>query len=465
MSNTIHEHMRALPAVDVVLRAPAAEELARRYGREAVADAVRQALDASRALIRAGETLPADSLEARTIVATAAKALESASRPKLRRVVNATGIILHTGLGRAVMPDAAREALGRVTGFCNLQQDLHTGQRDLREDCLRDLVRELTGAEEVLVVNNNAGATFLVLAALARGKEAVVSRGELIEIGGSFRLPDIMRESGAILREVGTTNKTHLRDYESAAGPQTGLILKAHKSNYRIIGFTKEVSIAEIAAVGHKHGVPVVDDIGSGALVGLEAYGLQHEGTVRESVAAGADIVLFSTDKLIGGPQGGMIVGRKDLLDRIRAHPLYRVLRVCKLTLGALEATLRLFKAPDLLATSHPVYRMIARTPVEMEMQAIELKRRILAARPDWDVTVSKETSFLGGGSLPEEGMPSFAVRIDPRPLAPDEAARRFRQAPTPVIPRVADGRLILDMRTTAPDEMDCILEAVACVH
>jgi len=312
------------------------------------------------------------------------------------------------------------------------------------------LVRDLTGAEDVVLVNNNAGATFLVLAALARGREAVISRGELIEIGGSFRLPDIMREAGVVLKEVGTTNKTHLKDYQAAVGPQTAMILKVHKSNYKIVGFTKEVAITDLAKLGKEKGVPVVDDLGCGALVGLEAYGhgarVHDSGEPRGRLRRGA-LQHRQADR---GPQGGMVVGKKALLDKIRSHPLYRVLRVCKLTLGAAEATLRLFKAPDTLASRHPVYAMISKTPADMERQAGELRRMILEKRPAWEVSVAEETSFLGGGSLPETEMPSFAVRIKSPTLEAGDMARLFRKASTPVIPRVADGACILDMRTVS---------------
>lgn len=452
--------LRKLPAVDTVLQEPAAQELLKEYGRQATVEAVRSVVESLRAAVRDGKPAAAGELTPPAVAGAAGRRLRAAQSPVLRRVVNATGIILHTGLGRAHMPEAARAALDTVTGYCNLQQDLETGRRDQREDCLRELVCGLTGAEDVLVVNNNAAATLLVLAALARGKEAVISRGELIEIGGSFRLPDIMRESGAILREVGTTNKTHLRDYEAAVTPQTGLVLKAHKSNYKIVGFSKETGIGEIAAVGHKHGVPVVDDLGCGALVRLEAFGLPHEGTVQESLAAGADLALFSTDKLIGGPQGGMIVGRRDLIARIRAHPLYRAFRVCKLTLAALEATCRLFKAPDCLCRTHPVYRMLAKTPAEMESEAADLAGQLQKAHPAWSVDVGRETSFLGGGTLPEEGMPSFAVRIRVPGLGATELAQRLRMAPVPVVGRIREDAVLLDMRTVFPDEHADILKA-----
>ena len=451
MASRSQSLLRKLPSVDAMLKESVVQEMLTDYGHDETVAALRAALETLRAALLAGEPAGASAADSTAIAAAARRIVQDAHRPHLRRVVNATGIILHTGLGRAFMPEAARTALSTVTGYCNLQQDLETGQRDQREDCLRELDCGITGAEDVLVVNNNAAATLLVLAALARGKEAVISRGELIEIGGSFRLPDIMQESGAILREVGTTNKTHLRDYDRAVSPQTGLLLKAHKSNYKIVGFAKDVAIGDLAAVGHQHGIPVVDDLGCGALVGLERFGLPHEGTVQESLAAGADLVLFSTDKLIGGPQGGMIVGRRDLIARLRSHPLYRAFRVCKLTLAALEATCRLFKAPDCLSQTHPVYMMIGKTPPEMEAQAGELAEHLRQHHSGWSVTVSPEISYLGGGALPEEGMPSFAVRLEAPELSAATLAHRLRLAPVPVVARIHEDSVILDMRTVLP--------------
>jgi L-seryl-tRNA(Ser) seleniumtransferase len=297
-----------------------------------------------------------------------------------------------------------------------------------------------------------------VLRALASGREAIVSRGELIEIGGSFRLPDIMAESGAILREVGTTNKTHLRDYQRAIGPATALLLKVHKSNYDIVGFTREVTIGELATLGQGAGVPVVDDLGCGAMVALETYGLGHEMTLRESLAAGADLVLSSTDKLIGGPQGGLIVGRRALIDRLRAHPLYRALRVCKLTYAALDATLRLFQSPELLTQTHPLYAMLARTPEELAAQARALAAALAARLPAWTIDVVAHEAFLGGGSLPGQRLPSQAVRIQAPGLPAAALARRLREAPRPVVARLHRDAVLLDMRTVVPDELAAVV-------
>jgi L-seryl-tRNA(Ser) seleniumtransferase len=352
------------------------------------------------------------------------------------------------------------DALAAAAGYCNLQMDLETGDRSHREEAIRELVTELTGAQDCVLVNNNAGATLLVLRALAKGREVVISRGELIEIGGEFRLPDVMAESGAILREVGATNKTHLRDYAKAVGPDTGLIMKAHKSNYAIVGFTHDVGIGEIAAVGHRRKIPVVDDLGCGALVPLERFGMEHEMTVRESLDAGADVVLFSTDKLIGGPQGGLIVGRKDLIGRIRSCPLYRTLRVCKLTLAALETTLRLFRSVDTLGKTHPVYRMISRPGAELEAQARKLEGDIAMLQPAWAVRVSAETSFLGGGALPTVELPSWAVALVAPGIPADALARALRLASVPVLARVKSKTVFLDMRTVFDGDLSDILEA-----
>ena len=447
-----------LPAIHRILGTEAAQDATTRFGYDAVVSAVQTIVAETRALLLANRPVAPDALAPETIARQAAERLAADMRPTLRPAINATGILLHTGLGRAAMPEAARLAVASAAGACNLQMGLTDGARIHREHVIRQLVLDLTGAEDVLLVNNNAAATMLVLRALAVGREVVVSRGELIEIGGSFRLPDIMEESGARLREVGTTNKTHLRDYEQAISPDTAMLLKVHKSNYDIIGFTKEVGIADLAATGHARGVPVLDDLGCGALVGLEAYGLPHEMTMGESLAAGADLVLASTDKLIGGPQGGLIVGRRDLIERIRNHPLYRALRVCKLTLAALEATLRLFRNPARLAETHPLYAMLAKTPPALERQAGALAQS-LRGIIDAPVAVVAHDAYLGGGSLPGQAIPSFAVRIQPRDGQAAVLARGLREAVLPVVSRVHHDAVYLDMRTLAPDECGPLLQ------
>ncbi len=452
------DRVRRLPAVHRILACAESEGVVTRFGHADVLTAIQTLLSETRTLLLAGEAVAEDALTPEALAGRAETRLAAEQGPVLKPAVNATGILLHTGLGRAVMPEAARLAVASVTGCCNLQMDLTDGARLHREHVIRQLVCDLTGAEDVLLVNNNAAATMLVLRALARDKEVLVSRGELIEIGGSFRLPEIMAESGATLREVGTTNKTHLRDYERALTPATAMLLKVHKSNYDIVGFTKEVGIAELASLAKSRGLLALDDLGCGALVALEAYGLPHEMTLAESVAAGADLVLSSTDKLIGGPQGGLIVGRKEVIDRVRSHPLYRALRVCKMTLAALEATLRLFKNPARLTQTHPLYAMLAKTPDALFRQAEALALALRAVTPD-PVAVVEHAAYLGGGSLPGQALPSFAVRVGVRDGRAAAAARQLREAAVPIVTRVHQDALYLDMRTVSPEECAQIVQ------
>lgn len=450
------EMIRRLPSVSRVLKTSEAKQLVERYGHGDVVALIQAVIDRSRGQLLAGKeegvSVSPESI-LREVEAEAAR-LET---PVLKPAINATGILLHTGLGRAMMPEAARQAVASVAGCCNVQMDLADGVRLHREHVIKELVCGLTGAEDVLLVNNNAAATMLVLRALAKNKEVVVSRGELIEIGGAFRLPDIMAESGCVMKEVGTTNKTHLRDYEQAITEETALLLKVHKSNYDIVGFTHDVGIGELAACAHARGLLAIDDLGCGAMIGLEQFGLAHEMTIAESLAAGADGVLSSTDKLIGGPQGGLIVGKASVIGHLRKHPLYRAMRVCKLTLAALEATLRLFKNPSKLTQVHPLYFMLARTPDELARQAEALAQRLRALLRKVGVSVVPHEAFLGGGSLPGQTLRSYAVRIDAEEAA--ECARRLREAKVPVVSRVHDRAVYLDMRTLFPSECDRVVE------
>lgn len=444
------ELIRRLPSVSRVLETVEAKELVERFGHSEVVALIQTIIDDARSQLLAGKEEGVE-ISIDSILLRVSNQLEVQDEPILKPAINATGILLHTGLGRAMMPEAARKAVASVAGCCNLQMDLSDGARVHREHVIKDLICGLTGAEDVLLVNNNAAATMLALRALANGKEVIVSRGELIEIGGAFRLPDIMTESGCIMREIGTTNKTHLKDYERAVTPETALLLKVHKSNYDIVGFTHEVSIGELAVCAHARGLLALDDLGCGAMIGLEQFGLSHEMTIVESLAAGADVVLSSTDKLIGGPQGGLILGKASVIDRIRKHPLYRAMRVCKLTLAALEATLRLFKNPAKLMQTHPLYYMLARSPDELRQQADTLAQNLRKILRVVEVSVVPHEAFLGGGSLPGQTLPSYAVRIDAED-AP-ELARRLREATVPVVSRVHDGAIFLDMRTLFPAE------------
>lgn len=464
MNKDTQNRLRKLPSIDSFLKGSATIALIGIHGHDPVVSALRCSIDTARDIIIRNDGNANirkeinDIADESRILSIAEKVLLARQIPQLKRVVNATGIVLHTGMGRAVMPSVVADSLAGLTGCCNIQMDLGTGARIKREHCIRDLVCKLTGAEDALLVNNNAAATLLVLSALASNREVVVSRGELIEIGGSFRLPDIMSQSGAKLKEVGSTNKTHASDYENAVSSETALLLKVHKSNYEISGFTKEVTIGEIAEIGHEHKIPVVDDLGCGALVDLEQYGLGHEMTVRESLANGADLALFSTDKLIGGPQGGLIVGSSDLISKIRKHPLYRAFRVGKMTLAALEATLHLFRAPDLLAQRHPVYSMLAKTLEEIEKQAQQVATMISVDQPDWKVAVVKTSSRLGGGALPGSSIPSFAVQISSPSISVDDLAVDLRSAPVPIVSHINDNSILLDMRTVSESEIEDIV-------
>jgi len=443
--------LRALPSVDEVLKADAAMLAVARFGRPAAVMAVRQALDAARAALRAGKTRPG---QPDVIAAAALAKLTTDSHSSLRPVFNLTGTVLHTNLGRALLSEAAMEAaVAAMRSAVALEFDLATGKRGERDDHLRGMLCELSGAEDATVVNNNAAAVLLVLNTLAKGREAIVSRGELIEIGGAFRMPDIMVRAGAKLKEIGTTNRTHRKDYLEAIGPRSGLVLKVHRSNYRIDGFTKEVKARELAALTRERGVPLVNDLGSGTLVDLSRWGLAHEPTVAEAVADGADIVTFSGDKLLGGPQAGFIVGRKHLLAKINRNPMKRALRVDKIRLAALAATLRLYRDPDRLPAELPTIRLLARPQASIKAMAQRLLPAVTAKLgAGFVVEVVACASQIGSGALPLENVPSAGLAIRPRAprgagRALERVATALRRLPVPVIGRIEDGAQILDLR------------------
>jgi L-seryl-tRNA(Ser) seleniumtransferase len=446
-----------LPAVHVL--ADAAARLGAAAPRWAIIEAARRAIATRRAALVAGgpdaEIDPGD-------VAAAAREL---ARPALRRVINATGVVLHTNLGRAPLADAARAAIEEVSrGYSNLEYDLARGERGSRHDHLRGVLRELTGAEDAIVVNNNAAATVLGLAALATEREIVVSRGELIEIGGSFRLPEILKLSRGILVEVGTTNKTHAKDYERAITPATGLFLKVHRSNFAIVGFTSEVSAEQLVELGRARGIRTMIDLGSGALVDRATqrrWGLPDEPTVAETVATGADLVTFSGDKLLGGPQAGIAVGTKAAVEAARTHPLMRALRPDKLTIAALAATLALYRnaeGRDAALDAVPTTRMLGATPATLRVAADQLAAAIGAVA---GVTIAVEScmSTVGGGAMPTAQLASWAVTL--RGPAADALDVALRRAKVPVVARIEDGRVWLDLRTIAADELDDVAAAV----
>jgi L-seryl-tRNA(Ser) seleniumtransferase len=437
------ERLRALPSV---------EELSARLEdvpKAVAVRAAREAIEAARGRIHAGEETSAD------LFASARDRAEAALRPSLRRVINATGVIVHTNLGRAPLPEVARERLAEAaTGYGNLEYDLDSGQRGSRQAHVEGLLRDLTGAEDALVVNNCAAAVLLAAAALASGRELVVSRGQLVEIGGSFRIPEVVAQSGARLVEVGTTNRTRLADYERALGPDTGAILRAHSSNFRVLGFTQEVAIDELCGLG----VPVIDDVGSGVLTeGVPELG--DEPSVRRSVEAGAGAVCFSGDKLLGGPQAGLMVGRADAIEPCRSHPLARAVRIDKLSLAALEATLVLYRDPREALRRVPVLRMLTAQEEELRRRAERMRRRLAAAGRDARVRLA--SAKVGGGALPLLELEGPVCAVDPEPLELDELARRLRGGEPPVVGRAREGWLLLDPRTLDDGESDAAAEAV----
>lgn len=446
---------RALPSVSEVLAHPT---LAASGDHDTVVRAARHVLDACRGRLGGEDDAPTVDQVADQVN----RILRADAGARLRPAVNATGILLHTGLGRAVLPGEAVEALSGLSGYCNLQIDLETGRRGKRNYATEQLLIELTGAEAAVVVNNNAAATLLALTALCRGGDVVVSRGQLIEIGGSYRLPDCVHESGAVLREVGTTNKTHLRDYEAALGEETAAVLRVNPSNYRVVGFAKQPTIREMVALKQGRDVLLIDDLGCGALVDLQRFGLPCEPTVQESVDAGADLVLFSGDKLIGGPQAGIIVGRRDLVAKVRKHPLTRMLRVGKLTDLALQKTLEVFRSPDDLAERHPLYRMLTLSPDELRRRAGKIVE-IAGVGRGLNVRIVEGVSEVGGGSLPTTELPTVLVAVKADTFSAQQLALSLRDRETPVVARIHEGEVVLDVRTLQNElEVETVARALA---
>ena len=434
-----------LPSLDALLRVPEADLLFARFGRSATVAALRAEL-ASRRAARAFGALPIAILDA------AADALARRFCPSQRPVFNLTGTVLHTNLGRAPLPrEAAAAAAEALAGATSLEFDLATGRRGERDEHVARLLRDLTGAEAATVVNNNAAAVLLILNTLALGREVPVSRGELIEIGGSFRIPNIMARAGAVLREVGTTNRTHARDFRSAIAPETALLMRVHQANYAIEGFTAAVTAAELAEIAHAAGLPAVEDLGSGSLIDLAAWGLPHEPTPQESLAAGIDAVSFSGDKLLGGPQAGLIVGRADLINRMNANPLKRALRLDKARLAALERVLLLYLDPERLGERLPTLRLLTRPAAEIRASAERAAAALRAVCPDRTVAVEPCRSQIGSGALPVDLLDSCAITLAGRDL--DTLSAWLRALPRPVIGRLHDGRLWLDCRCLEADD------------
>ncbi|MDZ4179458.1 MAG: L-seryl-tRNA(Sec) selenium transferase [Coriobacteriia bacterium] len=455
--------LRALPKVDDLLAHPRISEEIERHPRALVLDAVRDVIDRARAGVLSNESYVPDREH---IVDNAVERISLKARRSLRRVINASGVIVHTNLGRSILSQAATEAVIDVAaGYSTLEYDVESGERGSRHVHVEDLICRMTGAEAAMAVNNNAAAVMLGIASLARGGEAVVSRGQLVEIGGSFRIPDIMAESGATMVEVGTTNKTHLRDYESAMTDRTKLLLRVHSSNFRVVGFTEEVELPELIELGAAHGVPVFEDQGSGVLIDLRPFGLPYEPTVGESIAAGVALVSCSGDKLLGGPQAGILAGRADIIRRLKQHPLARVLRLDKMTLAALEVTLRAYLDPERALREIPTLRMLTMTLDEVRSRAEDLAARIGDVCADhFEIDVRESIARAGGGALPMADIPTAVVAIAPVDGSVTELERRLRLGEPSVVARIKDDRLMLDLRTLSDEEIALVADAVVRV-
>ena len=439
--------LRELPSIDRLLNQARCAALLTRYNRDYVTQKCRAALDQLRANIRQGKS---QLLNDDAILDQVEGQIELESRPGHIRVVNATGTILHTNLGRALLSQAAIDAMVAVAGKpINLEYDLAAGKRGKREETLEQLLVDLTGAEAATVVNNNAAAVLLGLNSLAQGKEVIVSRGELIEIGGAFRIPEIMAKSGAILREVGATNRTHPADYENAINENTALLLKVHTSNYKVVGFTAEVTLEQMVAIGKKHNLPVMEDLGSGALIDLSRYGLAKEPLVGERIAAGADVVTFSGDKILGGPQAGLMVGKKELIGKMNKNHLQRALRCGKLTLAALEATLRRYRQSPNIVEEIPTLRAFTRSVDEVRaMGQLVMPKLETALGNGYQLSLQDSTSQIGSGALPTEELPTVVITVAHPKRTANAIAKQFRQADPPIIGRIQDDKFLLDLRT-----------------
>ena len=457
------EILRELPSIESVLQE--LDEFATRTGipQGLITQSARQVIGELRQAILSGAWQGAEADVRVTVLEEVKRHVQESWAGHLRRAVNATGVLLHTGLGRAPLSPEAKCRVDEVLeGYVTLEIDSEDGKRRERHFHIEALLSQVTGAEAGIIVNNNAAATLLVLNTLAKGCEAIVSRGELVEIGGSFRMPEIMAQSGAIMREVGTTNKTHLRDYETALSENTGLILKVHTSNYRIVGFTSEVLLKELAHLAKQHGLPVYYDLGSGALIDFSRYGLPHEPTVQESLAAGADLVTFSGDKLMGGPQAGIIVGKRQYIDLIKKNPLTRTMRCCKLTYAAVEATLKLFLDEATAVKRNVTLRKLLEPVETLRKRALALLAELKRIAPSTiKLTLEECITFAGGGALPEEPIPTIVISLCDEELSSEEIAYRLRQHSPPVFARVQGGRVMLDFRTIDEEEIPVLAQAL----
>lgn len=452
--------LRELPSVDEVVRSPRIAELQDTYPHELLVDCARQAIEAQRSAILAAKPT-------QDVGALAREILEELTRARLIRLINATGIIVHTNLGRSILSEEAKRRVVEIGGsYSNLEFDVAAGKRGSRHDHVEHLMTRLTGAEAAMVVNNNAAAVLLVLAAFAKRKETIVSRGELVEIGGSFRVPDIMSQSGSKLVEVGATNKTYVDDYRAAITDRTALLLKVHTSNFRVMGFTAAPTLEELVTLGAEFSIPVVEDQGSGVLIDLREYGLPYEPTVQESIAAGLDLVTCSGDKLFGGPQAGLIFGKASFVKKLKKHPLARALRIDKMTLAAMEATLAGYLQPERLLEENPTVRMLTAPKEAFRERAEALAKKLgetMAGRAE--IAVEEDVARAGGGALPLADIPTLVVTVRPVDCGPDKLERALRKGTPPVVCRISEEKLVLDMRTIQPGEEDEIARAFELIR
>lgn len=463
--NKRQQILSSIPAVDELLKQKKIENQIFKYPRSIVVDSIREYLSQYRQYILSlgDDELTKLKTSSEVLIDGIIAGIHKTMSNKLKNVVNATGVVIHTNMGRAALTESAKENLWSIAcRYSNLEYDLESGNRGSRYSHVEELICKLTGAEAAMAVNNNAAAVMLVLSTLAKGKEVIVSRGQLVEIGGSFRVPDVMAQSGATLREIGTTNKTHLRDYENAVNEHTAALMKVHTSNFKILGFTEEVESEELVELGRKLNLPVIEDLGSGVLLDLQKYGLPYEPTVQSAVKAGMDVVTFSGDKMLGGPQAGIIVGKKEYIDRMRKNQLTRAFRIDKLTLAALESTLMLYLDEQTAIREIPVLRMLTISCEELQKKAKKLYNKLMRRLGNkCSIAIIDEYSEVGGGSMPLHKLPTKAVAITSTISSIDALEKEIRGYKTPIIARISKERLIFDIRTVFDDELDYIVDAL----
>ncbi len=456
--------LRMLPGIDHILELSKAEPSFEYVPKSVLVQSARRVVETFRAaILDDNKSIEEKDLADLPVFEKIKETVKKAMTPNLMRTINATGVVVHTNLGRSVLASCAAENLLAIaTGYSNLEFDLSKGERGSRYSCVEEILCEISGAEAAMVVNNNAGAVFLCLETIARNRKVIVSRGELVEIGGSFRIPDVMAKSGSILKEVGTTNRTHLKDYMAAIDNDTGLLLKVHASNYCVVGFTASVTLKELVELGSKYRIPVMEDLGSGTFIDFSKYGLSKEPTVQESVSAGADVVTFSGDKLLGGPQAGIIVGKKDVLDSIKKNPITRALRIDKLTLAALESTLRLYRNPEKAVHLIPTLRMLT-IPFDLIKKRADKLYKLLSKinNPALSITLADRCSKAGGGSLPLLDLPSRCIAVKIEGVSANSLERKMRENMPPVIGRIEDDYFLMDLRTVQEEELSAIKNAL----